>query len=283
MPLNLPKNRGVIIAGAGSLVAVGTYLFIKHEKSKAANSAAAGSAAGSAASASGYGYGYGYAYGYGEVTPYPYPNADEYGYGAYGYGLYNPSTGAYVGAVGGGYPSTVTQTTNAEWTQAALSALEAQGVAGTTALAALGMYLAGQPVSASNAQIVQQAIALEGYPPQQGPNGYPPAIQQQQSTGQTGTTPAGGSTTSAPKAATGLRVTGASKTSLSYTWTGVPGAQFYDTYATYQGARIGYQRITTAKRTISGLGANRTYTLHVIAGNSHGTSSDAQTTHKTSA
>jgi hypothetical protein len=281
MPLDIAKNRGVLIAGGGALVVVGTYVLIKHEKAKAAASVQAGTSAGGAA-ASGYGYGYGYSYGYGEVTPYPYPNADEYGYGAYGYGLYNPYTGSYVGAVGGGYPATVAQTTNAEWTQAALSALEAQGVAGTTALAAIGMYLAGQPVSAANAQIVQQAIALEGYPPQQGPNGYPPAIQQQQSTGQgggTGTTPA---TSKAPKAATGLRVTSASKNSISYTWTGVPGSQFYDTYATYQGQRIGYQRITTAKRTISGLSPNRTYTLHVIAGNSVGVSADAQTTHKTS-
>ena len=92
------------------------------------------------------------------------------GYGPYGLDSYGSGgSGAYgsLGYYGGGVPYPVQQqaTTNAQWSEAAVSALTAQGYNGMQVLAALGLYLTGGQLSADQASIVQAAIAAEGYPP----------------------------------------------------------------------------------------------------------------------
>jgi hypothetical protein len=111
-----------------------------------------------------------YAAEYGNYTYQP----EGAGYGPSGlgdYGGYGGGGGFGDGYYNAGVPYPVQQqaTTNAQWTQAALSALTAQGYEGTQVLAALGLFLTGGHLSASQASIVQAAIAVEGYPPQ-GPN-----------------------------------------------------------------------------------------------------------------
>jgi LysM repeat protein len=101
---------------------------------------------------------------------------------AYGY-----TSGAYDTGYG---TETVGYTSNAQWAQAAEEYLTnyAAGDAATVS-AALGAYLTGSYVTATQYSIIEQAIAYEGAPPQSGTNGYPPAINTTPpSTGTTGTT-----------------------------------------------------------------------------------------------
>lgn len=76
-------------------------------------------------------------------------------------------------------------TTNAQWAQEALTQLTAQGYDGISVSGALGAYLLNANLSDAQYQIVQAAIALEGYPPVPVPSPHqaPPA-------GQTNTSPA---------------------------------------------------------------------------------------------
>jgi len=69
-------------------------------------------------------------------------------------------------------------TTNAQWEQAALDYLVntvQQSDAGTIS-AALGAYLAGDPLTTAQVSIVEQANASQGQPPVAAPDGYPPHL-----------------------------------------------------------------------------------------------------------
>jgi hypothetical protein len=163
---NVPK--WVVFGGGGGLI----YAYVRNKnKAKAAATATPNTA-------STYAYGYGsYAYG---SQQYAYGN--QYGYGAYGYasggGEAGIGTNYGYGYYNAGQPQEYSPqaTTNAQWSAAAVSALTAQGYTGTQILGALGPYLAGQEISATQASVVQAAIAVEGYPPVPGQNGDPPGI-----------------------------------------------------------------------------------------------------------
>lgn len=96
------------------------------------------------------------------------------------------TTGVDAGG-GGSVPGGSTVTTpasNPQWTQLVMDQLS--GIVDPSALAsALGKYLAGAAVTTDETTIIDQAIAVAGWPPVSGPNGYPPAIRTQPSTGQT--------------------------------------------------------------------------------------------------
>lgn len=176
----------VYVAVAAGVFALG-YAWYKHNKSS--SSVAANPATGTAAASSANSYGYG-AYGYGGYTYSP--NSYGYGYAA----LENALTGeeayayGYSAATGAGESGTGAPTTNAQWSQNAVTQLTAQGTNGATVQAALGVYLTGGQLTAAQQTVVQEAIAVEGYPPTAGAGGYPPAMNTASSTGQTGTTSA---------------------------------------------------------------------------------------------
>jgi hypothetical protein len=188
---------GGIAVGGTALV---LYLYEQNKKKTAATAAAAAASAAQTQQASQYAYGYGYAsagYGYGYSNYIAEPEVYGYGLGYYGYGT---STGTVV---------TPAVTTNAMWSQAAVTQLTNQGQNGETVQAALGVYLTGGQLTATQESIVQSAIAVEGYPPQPGANGYPPAMNVNASTGQSSTS----STTTSP-------TTGATSTQQTYTTVG---------------------------------------------------------------
>lgn len=169
---------------AGGLAAVGTagYLYYKHVKGQQVAASAATATPPAA------GYGYGSAYGYG--SPYAYATSPfGYGYSAAGYGFGSFGGGGYPGFSPYGYgQAPITVTTNAEWSQNALAALSAQGFTGTAVLSALGKFLTGKPVvqGSTDDTTIQSAIAIEGEPPQPGAGGFPPAINYQGKSGQSG-------------------------------------------------------------------------------------------------
>lgn len=156
---DVSKKTGLIIAGAAVLVFGYTYYRAKKAKDAAATAAAGANTEIDPAT--------GYAYGSPEDAAALSAQAQ-----------YNTPTG---GSGGGGsstgaYPSG-SFTTNAGWTQAVLSYFGAEGFADLSAMSsALGKYLAGQPVSDTDKSLIEQAIAVQGYPPISGPNGYPPSV-----------------------------------------------------------------------------------------------------------
>jgi hypothetical protein len=87
-------------------------------------------------------------------------------------------------------PQVGTPTSNPQW-----SALVMQQLAGSNAdpnalATALGLYLTGGAVTHDQELLIDEAIAVAGYPPVSGPTGYPPAIHSQPATGQTNPPPA---------------------------------------------------------------------------------------------
>lgn len=171
----MPVNRrqviiGVVVAGG----ALAGYQIYKYERNKKAAAQAATDTAAAAAS-SGYGYG-ATAYGYGASA------GSAYGYGASGgfpAGYYAYGTPAPPG----GTPAPIAATTNAQWDQAAIQQMSGDGWDAMTVAGALGAYLNGREVNASQVNIIDAAIGIEGYPPVAGSSGYPPAIKTGGTTG----------------------------------------------------------------------------------------------------
>jgi hypothetical protein len=245
--------------------------------------------------------------------------------------------GYYAGTGAGGVsgvtppvPGTGGFTTNGQWTQQAEADMEATGADPATLSAALGAYITGQPLTTAQQSLVDQAIAMEGYPPVAGPNGMPPALNAQPAGGQTqapgtcgtgytysdsnpGTTgviPAtggtgfcvpvastggggtggtggggtGGGTTAAsakPPSVTGLKATSETKTSIMLTWAPAARATSYQVRVTYQTKVAQTHMVTGTSFTVTGLAANRTYGLHVVAINSAGWADEASIVQKT--
>ena len=186
------QKSTLFIAGLAGFTALG-WAWWKNKKqaaTKQANAASAGTAGTTNPSGSS---GYGYAYGYGAYAYQPY----GYGFGPSGLGEYGGGQGDYgYGYYGAGEPVNEevpgAAATNAQWSEAAMTALTSAGWTGSDVLTALGLYLTGAPVSSTQQGIIQAAIAAEGYPPSPGASGYPPAINTSTSTGQSGTTSATG-------------------------------------------------------------------------------------------
>lgn len=91
-------------------------------------------------------------------------------------------------------------TSNAAWSQYAISVLTTQGYDGATLANELGAYLGGAAVTAAQQADINAAIGVAGYPPVAGSNGMPPAINVSgsvagggPSTGSTGGGPSSGS------------------------------------------------------------------------------------------
>jgi fibronectin type III domain protein len=183
--------------------------------------------------------------------------ATDYAYdgGAYPYPSYTtPSYGM----------NTTVQTpdpvTNQEWTARGIEHLEMVGVEAGAASLALSRYLLKECLTATQADIVRQAVGRLGPPPQQSfsiivcpstppveqpPNEEPPP------------------TTSAPKIAgkvSGLRLASASRTSVLVDWQPAAHSEGYGVYV--NGVRRYEPRWSS--QTVSGLKPNTSYTIGVV-------------------
>lgn len=95
------------------------------------------------------------------------------GYAGYGY------AGGLGSPLGAGTPG-AEFTSDGQWAQYAQGYLTGQaGADPATVSAALGAYITGQPLTAAQQSVAEQAIAFAGYPPVAGSSGYPPSIQLQ--------------------------------------------------------------------------------------------------------
>jgi hypothetical protein len=143
-----------------------------------------------------------------------------------------------------------TGTTNAQWSQYVLIQLEQSDVWSYTDIAsAIGAFLANKPLTNTQVQIVQAAVAVAGYPPE-GPH----------------TIIAAGTGTGLTVAPTGLTGKALSATSVSLAWNGVAGATSYEVYKSGSASA----NVTSNSATINGLTANTSYSFAVAGQTSTG-------------
>lgn len=153
--------------------------------------------------------------------------SDIIGYDSNGNPVYGTSTSDQVSS---GPPFS----SNAAWSQYAISALEGNGYDAASVTSDLGAYLAGSQVTAAQKDVIDAAIAVAGYPPVSGPNGYPPSINLTGSTAGGG--PSGASSGSGSSSGTttgrlaqpqGIRLVLQYTNSVRLQWDEVPGATGY--------------------------------------------------------
>jgi LysM repeat protein len=93
----------------------------------------------------------------------------------------NPPTPGGSGSIPAGGTVGTGFTSNGQWVQAVVEYMTSNSLVSDPAQlsAALGKYITGayiDPKDTASTSLVQQAIAVQGYPPIAGVNGYPPAI-----------------------------------------------------------------------------------------------------------
>lgn len=168
--LGATKKTTLYAVGVGAVLVVGV-VYYRSKKQAAAAQAASVTQAGTNATD--------------PATGYPYGSPEDAAALSTQASYYQANQGGYGDGYSGGSPGTGSGSTgfvsNAAWAQAyeqyAVNNVQANA---TTVAAALGKYLTGQPLSADQLNIVEQAIAFEGLPPIAGTNGYPPSYQLQQ-------------------------------------------------------------------------------------------------------
>jgi hypothetical protein len=285
------SRKALLIGGVGSSAVVGLFLLRKKSSTVAPASTATGTADGTVGNpsdpnsidpATGLTYGEEASAGSDYLSPGLQDTTQGPTYGATGY--YDPNTGQWVyGNTGTGQAAAVT---NQQWAQNAIAYLGQSGGVDTGALAAaLGAYLAGQAVTTDQESLIDQAIAVEGYPPVSGANGNPPGIRVSDTgTGAGGTGGSGGGVTgsgggvnpggpnsgrttgsAAPAQVSGLHVTSVTKNAIGLAWNRSAGATGYQVRVTYQNAVVQKHMTGAASYTVGGLSSGRTYGLHVVA------------------
>lgn len=133
-------------------------------------------------------------------------------------GAYGPGNVQYGGADITGDTSTLT--TNAEWTNTAVTLMVQQGWDGATVQAALGKYLTDQALTTDEETIVRSAVAVAGNPPQ----GSHAIVHIPNPTPSTPTTPTASAPTQAPS---GLHTRSSTTTGFTAQWNAVPDATRY--------------------------------------------------------
>lgn len=177
---------------------------------------------------------------------------------------------AYVspsGSGGGGGSSTIPTsnvgyTSNSQWVQAVVDYMTNNDlIADPTQLsAALGKYITGAyvPPDGNEDNLIHQAIAVQGYPPVNGPNGYPPSINRNAPT----TSPP---TSTKPGAITGLKVVGTTATTATLDWNDSANNQGYDITWIDPGGKSRINSSVASRYMASYLPKNHTTTFNVRA------------------
>src|SRR3954468_4558074 len=144
-----------------------------------------------------------------------------------------------------------TGTTNSQWTQYTTTQLsQSDRWSYTDIVDALGNYLSGKPLSATQRAIAQAAIAIAGYPPV-GSHVIVP-----------------GGNTAITVAPTGLKVVSTTSSTVTLSYNAVAGAGYYRVYRSGASTNVGGTDGTTV--TVSGLQPNTSYSFSVAADTTSG-------------
>jgi LysM repeat protein len=112
------------------------------------------------------------------ATGFPYGSAEDAAALAQQDSFISPSPGGATTGGSGAYPPGTGFVSNGQWVQAVIEYMTTNGLVEDAGqlTSALGIYINGSPASDTNVNLIQQAIAVQGFPPVSGPSGYPPAI-----------------------------------------------------------------------------------------------------------
>jgi hypothetical protein len=204
------------------------------------------------------------------ATGYPYGSAEDAAALAEQAGFISPpASGGGGGGSGSIPPSNLSYRTNGEWSQAVVEYMVGNGLIEDPSQlsAALGKYLTGQPATSTDQNLIQQAIAVQGFPPLAGPNGYPPSIN-------TATIPTTPPVTPVPKPSvppvpTGIQVQYVTRTGVALGWPKPAGSTSVRIYATN-----GTNRVVSGRQSYlyTGLSPNKRYGFQIVANNNVGSS-----------
>lgn len=174
---------------------------------------------------------------------------------------YGLSTTGGSTSVGGNTGSVVTDGTNpnaiddnSEWTAAAVERLGNAGYDQATVYGALGEFLGRKALDKNEASIARSALAAAGQPPE----GRPWTVIEEATTGGTGTL----------AAPSGLKATEIMPTSVTLTYSAVPGAASYSAYDSRSAFVAGSGQGTTIR--VGSLTPNTKYSFSVAARSSTG-------------
>lgn len=180
------------------------------------------------------------------------------GYDQYGNPIYSSNSGQ-----GNNGPGTFTN--NSNWVQACVTYItdaDPNANAGTI-LTVLGLYINGEDIgSDANRNIVEQAIAAEGYPPVAGSSGNPPGIVQKSGTGSGG---GGGTGKSATNPVKGLRSANVKFDNFDVEWNPSANATGYNVTVTKAGKQVTQQKTNGTSIHIAHLAKKTRYTVRVWA------------------
>lgn len=205
------------------------------------------------------------------ATGFPYGSAEDAAALAAQASFISPTGGGVGGGPSGSIPTTGTGfATNAEWSQFVITYMDTNDVVADIGplSAALGAYLTGKPPTADGISLIQQAIAIAGYPPVPGANGYPPSINTNTSV------PDAPTTLTAPTGITAIQPNDPTTPRVILTWNPVDDAALYVVGIRAWGspaynARSGYDGLfttgPTANWTTGGFNKGQGYDFYVAA------------------
>lgn len=153
-----------------------------------------------------------------------------------------------------GGPPFATNNAWADWVTQELQAANPAISAGAL-INALGLYLAGQPLTAAEKTYVFDAEALAGPPPVAGPGGYPPKVRSDGSKG---------GKTFAVNPVRGLKAA-ARYTQVDLHWDPAKHATSYEITWTHGGRKIGSRPLTATHATLHNLREGEYYHIAVLA------------------
>jgi hypothetical protein len=159
--------------------------------------------------------------------------------------------------------SNVGYSSNGQWTQAVVEYMLNNGLVEDTAQlsAALGKYITGAYATDTEVSLIQQAIAVQGFPPIAGTTGYPPSINRTPPS-TTPTTPTGDA--AAPR----LHHVNTTKSSAILQWSPAANAKTYIVYKT--GGAVVKSGVVETSFTVLNLKPNTTYSFSVAGVNADG-------------
>lgn len=197
----------------------------------------------------------------GDETVYPaystdYAPDESYDGGAYPYPSYTTPSYGLTTTV-----QTADPTTNSEWTRRSIEHLELVGIESSAASLAVSRYLLKECLTATQADIVRQAVAGVGTPPQ----GTFSIVVCPSGTPGDGTTPPAGGTPGTPPMVTGLRATGVFKTHVDIDWNPVPAPPGTNVGYTIWANGVRKTSNVYTKEHVWNLKPNSTYRIEVAA------------------
>jgi len=235
----MPKKT-VVLLGVGSAGIIGV-VYYRQKKAQQSSTVSTGTA---------------------EIDPatgYPYGSPEDAAALAQ-QGSYITPTGAGSGATGGGSssipPSNISFASNGQWSQAVVEYMTSHGLVqdGSKLSSALGKYIAGQYIQQGSDEdtLVSQAIALMGFPPVAGPNGYPPSINRSPAAVSLGQV-------------SGIHAIRISKNEIALAWTAVPHSRGYDLHWTDAHNRVASATTLDPTYVLANLPSNERYTIQIRA------------------